>query len=142
MTDFSGRESVCPKGGFLPQSVRKPPFCSTPFPRPNLLGSRARKWRPFAFSGLHLMKAKIPHTRTRPLKLRSGFRGTKKGRTSASREWRTKSAAHASHLLAPQPFGFAFVRCSAHLPTDCIGANGPAPTPIRPNHLCTFLSGW
>ena len=43
------------------------PFCSTPFPRPNRLGSRARKWGPFAFSGLRLLKAKSPHTRTRPL---------------------------------------------------------------------------
>ena len=34
---------------------------------PQPTGSRARKWGPFAFSGLRLLKAKSPHTRTRPL---------------------------------------------------------------------------
>ena len=63
----SGAVKRVPQGWLSTASVRKPPFCSTPFPRPNRLGSRARKWGPFAFSGLRLLKAKSPHTRTRPL---------------------------------------------------------------------------
>ena len=40
-------------------------------------------------------------------------------------------------LARPPTVRLAFVRCSAHLPADCIGANGSAPTPIGPKHLCT-----
>ena len=65
-TFFRGGKACSARVAFYRERTQAPLLLHT-LSSPQPTGSRARKWGPFAFSGLHLLKAKSPHTRTRPL---------------------------------------------------------------------------